>query len=398
MKSYFYKVLLLAGMGVSSAGAFSLYDMAPTVGLPQSHAIKYNAYVRMGYDSNMDASFTDSKASAYVSGGVGASYADFESVDKISYSFNLGATHYLKNSQSGEKTFADCGLSATLVHAFTARSTYSATLSVTYSPEPDYANGISAARRQGDCLYWSFSNTYSQAIDARWSWNVNASYSGNLYSETDYSYDDRQYISTGAGLSYRASELLSYNVNLSYRYDFRDYGNNSDNVIATVGFSRALDPVSSCSGSIGGQIKMSGGTTFVSPNISLGYNRTVSEGFSTRAYLTLSNENVDTYRGGSDYLSDLALRVGVDCTYTLSPDVSFVFGVSVLRSEYSRGTNGMADEKNTTLNPTIGMNYRFSENLSGNIRYSYTFYESDRAAGTDDYDRHNLSAGLTYSF
>lgn len=399
MKSLFYKTVLLAGMFAGSAFAFSLYDTAPAVGLPQSHAIKYNSYVRLGYDSNMDASFKDETASCYVNAGLGASYADFEAVNKISYSFNLGATKYLKESEgSGKSMFADCGLSASLAHSINARSTYMASLSLTYSPEPDYASGISAARRQGDCLYWSFNNSYNQSIDARWSWNVSAGYSGNLYSETEYQSDDRQYLNCGAGLTYRSSELLSYNANFSYRFDMRDVGYNSDNYTVTLGFSRSLDPVSSCSGSLGLQTKVVHQDTILSPNLHLGYNRKVTEGLSMNTYLSLSNENVDTYRVNGNYLSDMTWRLGANCTYTLSPDVSFNFGLSLIRSQYSQGTRGMTDETNTTLNPSVGMSYRFSEDLVGSINYSYTWYNTDRSGSNDGYNRHNVSTGLTYTF
>lgn len=399
MKSYFYKTMLLAMLGAGSAGAFSLYDTAPAVGLPLSHAINYNVYGRLGYDSNMNASSSDEEGSLYANAGVGASYADFESVDRISYNFNLGATRYLKTSDSsGKEMYADCGLSASLVHAFTARSTYSASLSLSYSPEPDYASGISASRRQGDCLNWSFSNSYSQSIDARWSWHLSAGYSGNIYGESEYQGDDRQYINTGFGFTYRESELLSYNTNLSYRYDLRDMGYDSNNLTLSVGFSRALDPVSSCSGSIGLQTKQVHGESILTPNLNLGYNRRVAEGLSMNTYLALSNENVDTYRGGGNYLSDVTWRLGANCTYTLSPDVSFNFGVSVMRSQYSKGTHGMRDETNLTINPSVGMSYRFSEDLTGNINYTYTWYDRDGSGQSDGYTRHNISTGLTYTF
>ena len=401
MKSYFYKALLLTGLCAASAGAISLYDTAPSVGLPESHAAKYNAYVRVGYDTNMDASSVNEQASLYTNAGFGASFADYESVDKISYRFNLGATRYAKASQdsSSKKMYADCGLSASLVHAFSSRSTYSASLSVTYSPEPEYASGISASRRQGDCLNWSFSNSYNQSIDSRWSWNVNAGYSGNLYSETEYQDDDRQYINTGAGLNYRASELLSYNANLTYRYDLRKEGYDSDNITATVGFSRSLDPVSSCSGSIGLQTKRVHNDNILTPVLNLGYNRRVAEGFSTNVYVMLSNENVDTYRGaGANYLSDVTWRVGANCSYRLSPDVSFSFGVSLMRSTYTKGTGRLEDETNTTLTPNLGMSYMFSANLQGSVQYTYTWYESDRDRSGSDYTRHNISTGLTYTF
>lgn len=400
MKSYFYKSVLLAGMCAGSASAISLYDMAPSVGLPQSHAMQCNAYARLGYDSNMNTSFGEKEASCYVNAGVGASYADFESVDKISYNVNLGATKYLqKPKDDGRTMYADCGLSASMVHSFSASSSYMASLSMTYSPEPDYASGVSASRRQGDCLYWSFNNSYHEAMDARWSWNVGASYSGNLYSETEFQYDDRQYLSANAGLSYRATELLSYNTSLSYRYDFRDKGFNSNNLTLSIGFSLALDPVSSCCGNLGLQTKQVDGEVFLSPNLYLGYNRKVSEGLSASAFISLSNENVDTYRISGDYLSDLALRVGVNSTYTLSPAVSFVFGLSAVHNNYSRGTNRMADETSITIEPTVGMDYRFSEQLTGNIRYAYTWYDIDRGSTySEGYTRHNVSAGVTYSF
>lgn len=399
MKSCFYKILLLSGVLAVKAVAISLYDMAPTVGLPESHAAKYNVHANLGYDTNTNSSAESEEASMYVNAGFGASFADYESVDKISYNFNLGATRYLSGSvNSGQEMTADCGLSASLVHAFSARNTYSASLRVSYSPEPDYASGISASRRQGDCLNWSFSNSYNQSIDARLSWNVSASYSGNMYSEAEYQNDDRQYLNTSAGLTYRSSELLSYNASVSYRYDMRNTGYDSNNLTMTVGFSRSLDPVSSCSGSVGLQSKFINGENVLSPVFNMGYNRKVAEGLSTNLYATLSNENVDTYRGvGANYLSDLTWRVGVNCSYVLSPDVSFSFGLSLMRSQYTKGTGRLEDETNTTINPNVGMTYRFSENLTGNISYQYTWYDSDRK-GSDGYTRHNVSTGLTYNF
>ena len=74
------------------------------------------------------------------------------------------------------------------------------------------------------------------------------------------------------------------------------------------------------------------------------------------------------------------------------------FGLSVMRSSYSKGTGRLADETNTTLTPSVGMSYRFSEDLTGNINYQYTWYETDRSGSSDGYTRHNISTGLTYTF
>lgn len=405
MKSHFYKQILLSGLCACSAGAISLYDTAPMVGLPESHTAKYSAYMRVGYDSNMNTSHSDEEGSAFVKGGLNASFADYESTDKISYRFNLGMTRYLSSDEKssygngGKKNFADMGLTGTIVHSFSSRASYSAALNLSYSPEPDYSTGISAARRQGECFNWSFNNSYNHSIDARWSWNVNAGYSGILYSETEYETDDRQYFTVGTGLSYRASELLSYNVRFTYKNDMRDYGYNSDNYTLMVGMDRAIDPVSSFSASVGAQLKFVDGESLLSPNLRLGYNRKAAEGFSVNSYLVISNENVDTYRGeGYNYRSDMTLRIGVDGVYTLSPDVSFTFGVSVMRCEYDEGTRGLESETTLSYKPRIGMNYKFTEHLTGNINYEYTIYNTDRKRYNGDYTRHVVSTGLSYTF
>lgn len=400
MKSNIYKALLLSGLVAVNAEALSLYDSTPVVGIPESHAIQYNVGASVGYDTNRGSSYRAEESSAFVSASVGASYADYESTTNLVYSFSLGLQKYLKSSSSGDNQDiqSNCSLSASLTHAISGGSNYAASLSLSYSPEPDYASGYSSAHRQGDCLNWSFSNSYSQSIDARWSWNVSAGYSGNIYGERKYSQDDRQYVSGGLGLSYRASELMSYNASMSYRYDARRMGFDSDNVTFSLGFTRSLDPVSSCSGSVGLQTKMVGNDTILNPNFHFGYNRTVSEGLSVSTFVNFSNENVDTYRGmGANYLSDLTWRVGVNCSYRLSPVVSFNFGLSCMHSTYSKGTGNLQKEKNMTLNPSVGMSYRFSEKLSGNINYQYTWYDSGRK-GSGDYTRHSISSGLQYSF
>ena len=407
MKSYFYKQLVLACLCAGGASAVSLYDTAPNVGLPESHTASYKAYVNVGYDSNVNTSHSNEADSPFVSAGLGATFADYESIDKISYRFNLGMTRYLSSDagragsygSGGKNSYADCGLTGTIVHAFNSRSSYSAALNLSYSPEPDYATGISAARRQGECFNWAFNNSYSHSIDARWSWNVSCGYSGILYSETEYQSDDRQYYTAGAGLRYRSSELLSYKVDFSYKNDQRDVGYNSDNITLMVGFDRSLDPISSCSFSVGVQQKFIRNKEILSPNLRFGYNRKAAEGLSVNSYVSLANENVDTYRGpNANYLSDLAWRIGVNAVYTLSPDVSFNFGISFMRTNYTEGTYGIRDEVNNSWNPSIGMTYRFTENLTGTINYRYTFYDSDSKNRNGDYTRHVITTGLSYNF
>lgn len=394
MKSSILKALALAGLCVPASYALSLYDTAPPIGLPESHAVKYNANLSMGYDDNLNSSQYDREGGGFVRFGVGASYADHESVTHISYNAHIGGTLY-DNDANGtkDKLFSDMSLSARLTHSFTPGSTYSLSVRASYKPEPDYENGISASRSQGDCLNWSVSNAYSQAIDARWSWTLTAGYSGNIYSNSEYQHDDRQYINAGLSLGYKYSPLTSYSLSTSYRYDFRRVGLNSNNLYLTLGMNSSLSPNSSISITLGAQTKFIAGESNIYPNVRIGYNRQLTEGLSMSLYVSYDNENVDTYGGAGNYLSNCTWRAGVTSTYRLSPRVSFNMDVSLLDANYEDGTHGLKDRDRLTWTVSTGMSYMFTQSLSGNIRYTYT-----RQTGYYDYYRNVVSAGLGYSF
>jgi len=400
MKSHYLVALVAFGVFAPTAFSLSLYDTAPPIGLPESHAVRYSASVSGGYDDNVNSSKYNKEESFYASFSLGASYADYESVNKISYSATLGGTLYNKRANgANQRLFSNIGLSASMSRSFSAGSSYSLSLSLSYTPEPDYANGISAARTQGDCLNWSISNAYSQSIDSRWSWTVSASTSGNIYTTGTYRDDNREYISTSASLNYKASTQTSYSVSTSYRFDFRETGNNSNNLYLNLSVNHALDPVSSCSLSVGTQTKFIAGDTNLYPNIRAGYNRTLSQGLSVNSYLSLDNENVNTYqrtsRGGINFLSDMTWRVGATFSYAINPLMSATFGGSLLSSAYSKGTNGAADVDRTTWTLNCGLSYRVTSNLSWNINYNYTHATGSYEYG---YDRNNVSTGLSYSF
>lgn len=107
-------------------------------------------------------------------------------------------------------------------------------------------------------------------------------------------------------MSVKTSELVSYNLSLTYRYDMKKsrYGYNSNNLYATLGTNRSLTPYSSMNVNIGVQQKIIHREKIWTPTVRLGYNRKVVEGFSINLYGSLDNENVDTYRGSlGSYLS-----------------------------------------------------------------------------------------------
>ncbi|MCQ2366144.1 MAG: hypothetical protein MJ056_03130, partial [Akkermansia sp.] len=376
----------------------------PAIGLPVSQAVKYTLTARAGYDDNINSSYRRKTPSVYTGANLGASYSDYESTTKTHFNASLGATYYFKRAYSTDhKWFSNTSVSGGITHSFSDRCTYSLNASVRYQPEPDYSNGISASRAHGDCFNWSLSNAVTRSIDQRWSWSLRASYTGNYYAEKVYNYDDRQYIHGGASLSVKTSELVSYSLNLSYRRDIkkRRYGYNSNNFYATLGTSRSLTPYSSMNVNVGVQQKQIRHEKIWTPTARAGYNRKVMEGFSISLYVSLDNENVDTYRGSfGSYLSNPSLRMGFSGSYTWSPDLSLTFGCSYYTSEYTRGEGGMRSYNRHSLSPHVGVSFRITDKIRGHISYTHTISNSSYGyyGSGKEYHRNNATFSATYTF
>lgn len=395
MKSLVYKSLLLSGALAPAASAFSLYDSAPAIGVPESYAVRYSAYMNVGYDDNRNCSEHNAKGGGFVRFGLTAAYADYESVTKISYNARVGAQLYNKDAHGTDhRLFSDISLSAALTHSITPTSLYSLRLGLTFTPQPEYSNGISGYQSYGDCVNWNISNSYSQALDERWSWNAELAFSGNIYLNSAYAYDDRYYFTLGTGLSYRASERTSYGINLRARYELRNKGYDSTSYFLTGSVTHALSPISSCSLSGGIQAKVIDGGLDVYPTLSASYRRVLMEGLSANAYLSLSNENVSTYSYYGNYKSDMTWRAGVTMRYAYTPKVAFRAGVSLIDARYSKGTNNLPNRHRTAVTLSVGMDYVFTENLTGTLDYSHTLSDGKGY----DYNRNIISAGLRYSF
>lgn len=404
MKSYFLKTLVGTAAFASAASALSLYDTAPMVGLQESQSARYSFSIRGGYDTNPQGT-TDRKrkdAGYYVNAGLHTTFADVESVEKLSYSVRLGGTRYIGTTESsGKKYYGDCSADVSLTHAFSAMSRYTGRLHVSYMPEPGYDNGFSSAGMQGDTLSWSFDNTYSEAIDARWSWHAGVNVSGTKYEEHTYSYDDRQYYSGSLGVNYRESDRLTYTSTATYREEVRSQGMNSHSAFGSVGLQYAVDPVSSASANVGVQCKTMDHRNTVNPTVDLGYRRRVTDGLSMNGYVKYSDENVDNYNSASrsSYRSCPTWRAGVYGTYVLSPDVSYVFRMQVMQAEY-RKPSAMNQSSATrySLNPSIDMNYNFTPDMKGSLSAEYSYYRYERGTSDSMYNRWKLSASLNYLF
>lgn len=401
MKSYFYKSLLMCAASATVGGAFSLYDSAPMVGLPESYNVKYSASLGVGYDSNVNWSSYNEDASPYVRASVSAAYADMESVNKLSYDARLGFMQYtgLDRNSSTAETRGDCRLGVNMVHAFDSANTLSLSLNATYSPQPDYADGYSPAYCIGDILTVSQANMYSHALDSRWSLNGSVSFQMIRYMETEERSDDRYYIMGGVGAQYRESSIMTYKVNLSYSRELRNKGLDSDRYVLTVGFQRALDPFSSCGADVGVAARVYSMETVMSPCANFSYRRKLSEGLNARVYVSYADENAGSYMASQTYLKNRTLRFGSNFDYVLSPDVTYSFGAAYMVTHRSDATHGARDCDSDRCEISAGMNYAFTQQLRGYVKASYTMLSRQyEGAEKTTPKRWDVTTGVTYNF
>lgn len=405
MKSYFYKSLLLSGVCATVGGAYSLYDTAPMVGLPESYKVKYSASVRVGYDSNVNWSYRDEDGSPYVNASVSARYADMESVNKLSYDVRLGITQYtgVDDDSSAEEMRGDCMVSASMVHAFDSVNTLSSSLYATYSPQPDYADGYSPAYCLGDMLSLSQVNVFSHALDSRWSLTGTLAFRMISYSESAEQSDDRYYIEAGVGARYKESSIMTYKTDFSYTRELRKEGLDSDRYVVTVGFQRSLDPFSSLGADIGAAARVYTQDTIFSPSFRISYNRKLSEGLNARVYASYADENAGSYTnygGGSQtYLKNNTIRFGSTFSYILSPDVTYSFGAAYILTDRSDATRGGRGYTCDRYEISAGLDYAFTRQLRGSVNISYSDLSREyEGFSKESSERWNVSTGVTYSF
>jgi len=390
----------LITLAFSPAMAFSLFDGAPPIGLPVSKTINYSAHLAFGWDDNINASSDNRESSPFANFSISANTSEVEAATTYTYNARLGGTLYESDANNTSDTlFADCSLTASISHQIDSTRTVSANLSLTYSPQPDYSNGISSTNVRGDVFNWDAAMSYSHSIDTRWSLSANASYSGNIYGDNKYSADNREYLSVGGSVNYVCTTLTTYSLNVSGQFDVHQVGMAANSLYISASVKTSLSPISSISVSGGIQMKNISDENNFYPTLDISYNRTLPEGMSLRFYVSLDNENINAYQAHiGTYRSDAAWRTGASLTKPLTSLFIATLDFSLNSSSYTDAItqqgSTLNDKTSITVNITPSINYKITSNLSAIFTYNYTIANDDGG----DYNRSKISSALSYSF
>ncbi len=396
------KILAILGLtATSSVYGFTLYDAAPSLDLPEAHALRYTASISVGYDTNVDDARTNERGSTKVSASFGGSYSKVESVLTASYNFNIGGTYYLEQAEGTDNhLFSNSSFGANVSYQLDSRSNVSLSTNITYTPDIDYGNTISSPTSQGDVLFWSVVATGTHTISPLTSFSISMETSGVEYAEDRYNIDDRNYVGVNSSLTYAYTPLTNLSFNVSGRYDFRDFGIDSENLYMTLGLSSRLSPVSSISVNAGVQTKFIENQTDFSPNIRISYNHKMYNEDSMAFYVSFDNENVGTarYAGSTgdilSYLSNAAIRLGMTYTKRFSADWSGNASVEYYGADYSDGQGSLQDESRNNIFVRAGVSYKMTDSVT--LSLNYTFTDANEDAG--GYQRHSIYASTGYSF
>ncbi len=398
MRTYFLKSLLLTGVLASGVYAGSpVVEKAPLLSVPASYAVRYSAYMNVGYDDNLHGSSHKEEKGGFVRFGASAVYADYESVTRVNYDVRVGGQLYEKNANgTKDDMFSDILAVVGFQHRFGATGVYDSSLRLSYQPDQDYTNPSSSTAVQGEVLHWNWQNSYSSVLDERWLWHTTLGVSGFTYSESAYNYDNRYYVNGSLGISYVTSERTTVGGEVMLRHEMREKGLDSDSYFITGNVKHVLSPVSSCYLSAGVQVKTIDSQTDLYPHLSASYRRELTDGLSVNVYMTYENENVDSYvvTTKDSYLSNETWRAGALFNYVYTPVVTFFWEANVVDVDRSKGTRGMRSSDRRAWTASVGMRYAFTESLIGTVRYSHT--DSDGTTG--DYDRNIISTGVRYNF
>ncbi len=394
-------LLLAALVAVPTAQGFTLYDEAPSLALPEAHALRYSLSLNVGYDSNINNESSAEESTYTVGANLSGSYSKVESMLNAKYDFTVGGTYYGKDSAaSDQQLFANCSFTGSINYQIDSRNTVQGSVMVSYKPDIDYGNPISAPNSQGDVLYWTVSGSASRTVSPRTSFSVSMNTSGVHYENDLYEIDDREYAGVSGSLSYAYTPLTSISVSASGRFEFRTYGFDSENLYINASLNSRISPVTSISLSTGVQGKFIAGDTEFSPNLRFSMNNTLFNTDTMSLFVSYDNENVGTARYISssnsigDYLSNAAWRVGITYNRKLTTKLTANASTELYYAQYSDGNFNLQDEERVNITVRAGLSYRLSDDIS--LGLNYTFNDANEDAG--DYQRHTFSASTSYTF
>lgn len=267
---------------------------------------------------------------------------------------------------------------------------------VSYEMDPNYDVGLSVSRPTSGHFLASNRLSANYQWSARFSTSTGYSFSTVIYE--DNSLDRESYFRHGISQDFRYAFKRQLKGVFTYRTGFTDYDTNDDNgqsythaLMAGIDWSPKRR--FSMTGRVGANLRVYDGELDdrLAPRAELGMNYVVAKRTSARWLNVLGLD--DTGRAGlqSGYSYRTSLSLGHGFTRRLNGNAS----LNYVHSDYSDGRNGLEDATEDSFALQLGMSYFLWRSVSLTGSYSFSLVAED---GMDDYRRHRVLLGMSYSF
>lgn len=351
---------------------------------------------RGGYDSlsyNMPAGMLEDFESYYVQGGVGMTYADIDPTTPWSIALDLGAIHYLDGIPRYDDTFYNARIAFNIAHQISQRLKISNNFYLAYEAEPNVATGASTTLYNGQYLYGYNNFNVSYAWSQRFSTTTSLTVDGISYEDDVVSsLEDRLSVLIAQQFSYALTRRTS--LAAEYRYRITDYRERDDvdaqSHFVLAGVDHAWSERMSGSFRVGAEFFKSDRAENTSPYGEVALSYLVARKTTARWFGSIGYDSSEI--GG--YNTRYALRTGVNVYHQINKKVGVNAGVSYAYSTFDNP--GASDVTEHSLLMSTGLTYQLLENLALDARYSFSILRSDDAFR--EFDRHNVSLGVTASF
>lgn len=376
----------------SSASAQGLLEVAPRSVDRDSIPLTFTVGSEVGWDSNVNNASSNEQDSVYISGNLGAEYANNNERTSMVIGASGGVFYYFDQVPERDDTLYNGRLSFYVSHAVSERLRITNNAYVAYEIEPDYVIGESLSRRS-DQYFYAYENL-SVAYDL--TDRITSTTGGSVSYIT---YEDNGVSTTEDRITYGVSENIRYaldenlGLNATYRFSYTDYesGSTTTSHKALVGLDYALDEQTTAVFRAGAEFRLSddyGDST--RPYFEGALTRNVTDVLTFSWLHRLGFEDSELQQGvtNSRYAYRTSMSVMYQMTEKLSLSTSGVYSYADL--------DGPASRTDHIYSASVGLRYALTRALNLGVGYSFNMVDSD--SEFREYDRHRVNASVSASF
>lgn len=377
----------------SSASAQGLLDVAPRSVDRDTIPLTFTVGSEVGWDSNVNNSSSNEQDSTYISGNLGAEYANNTERTSVVIGASGGVYYYLDQAPGRDDTLYNARLSLYVSHAVSERLRITNNAYIAYEIEPDYVIGQSLSRRSDQYLY-----AYENLEVA---YDLTDRITSTTGARINYiTYEDNGVSTTEDRITYGVSENIRYGlnenlgVNATYRFSYTEYdetGRSTTSHQALVGMDYSMDEQTTAVFRVGAEFRLSddfGDQT--KPYFEGALTRNVTDVLTFNWLHRLGFEDSELRQGvtTSRYAYRTSMSVNYQMTEKLALNTSAYYSYADFDGPSSRTDN--------IFGGNVGLNYALTQMLNFGVGYSFNKVTSDSAFR--EYDRHRVNASVSASF